>query len=611
MQYKGVIVYRIFRKLIINFLCIFFLLIGQTPFKITLMGKSKQKPTKNRIKLILIGLVLLCLLINLIKNSNLKAPGVFASDYGNQLDISFDIYEDGILVDTSTLPYSFSDSPKNKEVELVADLPPEDFIDKAFISFRASGYGVRVEVEDNEIYSFYEEGTKDYGGAYWHFVKLPDNSSSKQIKIKLYCPTDDPFAHNLFPIYIGSKGYLLTEAFGPTSESLFFGITLIGFGLVFLGNIVFFNRSIGNSFLLSLSLLLICFGSWVLFQSGAKQLFGITNPAVPMEICFFAMFSLPFCIWFYVSTNYNKMGSYKFLKIAAFSILFLYIPIFIITSFGIPYTKFLALIGLLIFIYIISVLIIAIKLYLSGEKRIISCILAILSILLSVLAEEVLLILKINIGHVSILHTGMAVAAVIFIYQSIGNLIEKNTEDNQAKLLKKLAYLDVVTLVENRNSYERFIEEEGDKLDYSGLILADVNGLKIVNDMFGHKAGDNLLKKLSKKLKDNLPIKSNLYRVGGDEFVGIIQSITKEEFSAFIDDLRKEFIPDGNDFGMAIGSYFYSKKDNLSLAEGIEKADKSMYEHKELQKEIIQRKFEENGDMKESSLLRNFEQKRR
>ncbi|MBK5200376.1 MAG: GGDEF domain-containing protein [Spirochaetaceae bacterium] len=565
---------------------------------------KKEKSPKLGIWLILFGLVFICFSINIFKSSNLNAPGIFASDYGNKLDISFNIFENGQFIENSNLPYFFSSSTKDKSIELITTLPSEKFIDKSFIAFRVSGYSVSVEVANNEIYSFYSETTKDYGGGYWHFIKLPDNSSTKQLKIKLYCPTNNPFAHNIYPIYIGSKGYLLEQAFGSSFNSLFFGIILISFGFLFLGNIIFFNRSISNTFLLSLSLLLICLGSWVLFQSISRQVIGLTNPALPMEISFFAMCSLPFCIWFYVNSNYKNIGDYNFLKYFAFAILFLYILIFIISFFGIPYTTFLALIGGLILIYIILVLIVSIKLYSKGEKNLFSCILAIFSILISVVVEEIFLLLNIHINNVSILHAGLALAATIFIYQSIGNLIERNTEENEAILLKKLAYIDFVTLVENRNSYERFIEEEAQELDHFGIILADINGLKIINDMFGHKSGDDLLKRLSKNLKEALPVGSRLFRIGGDEFLGIIPSHSKEELFEFVEELQKNFIPTEKDCGMAIGSHFYLKTSKKSLSKTIEKTDKNMYKQKEMQKHLIHKNFIENGFSRESALMR-------
>jgi len=459
-------------------------------------------------------------------------------------------------------------------------------------------------VDNQEIYHFYQQDVQDYGGAYWHFIKLPDNSSSKQIKIHLLCPTKDSFAQNLFPLYIGSKGYVLVQSFGLTFESLCFGIVFIVFGLVFLGNIVFSNRSVDNSFLLSLALLLICLGCWFLFQSGAKQIIGFNNPAFSGHMSFFSMISLPFFLWFYVNTNYKKIGEYKIFTYASFVILCLYIPVTILSFLGIHYTRFLLFIGIILLLFVLCLLVTSIHLYHKEEKSLLSCIIALLSIVISIMIEEVLLFLKINVTCISILHAGMALAAIVFIYKSIGNLIEKNTELNKEKLLKKLAYIDVVTLMQNRNSYEKFIEEEGNSFQSMGIILTDVNGLKIINDTFGHRAGDQLLQKTSKKLKDLLPQGSELYRVGGDEFVGFIPGIQEDDFLAFLETLKNHFNPTDNNYGMAIGACFYEKRAYENITKAIEVADKNMYQHKTEQKNFISQVFMTNGLTRESSLLR-------
>jgi hypothetical protein len=341
------------------------------------MLDKKFKTPKMIIIIGLISLVFICLFTNVIKTSNLNAPGVFESDYGKNLDIPFEIYENDEFITSSSLPYSFASSTQNKRIKLVSTLPNDTTIDNSFLFFRASGYSIIVEVDGNEIYNFSKENVKDFGGGYKHFIRLPENSSSKEIIFHLFCPSANPFSQNLYPIEIGSKGYVLKQAFGPTYESLFFGIILIVLGLIFLGNILFFNQSMDNSFLFSLSLLLICLGIWVFFQASSRQLVGINNPSLPMILSFFTMFSLPFCLWFYIKTNYLKFEEYRILKYSAFFILFLYIPISITDLFGISYMIFLPFIGMLVLLYSILILAISIHIYIRGEKSVFSCILAI------------------------------------------------------------------------------------------------------------------------------------------------------------------------------------------------------------------------------------------
>ncbi|RAK05049.1 diguanylate cyclase (GGDEF)-like protein [Halanaerobium saccharolyticum] len=86
--------------------------------------------------------------------------------------------------------------------------------------------------------------------------------------------------------------------------------------------------------------------------------------------------------------------------------------------------------------------------------------------------------------------------------------------------IKKLSYYDSLTGLYNR----RFFEAELERLDSQrqlpiSIIMADLNGLKIINDSYGHKKGDQLLQKAAEILKDSLREEDILSRQGGDEFI--------------------------------------------------------------------------------------------
>jgi diguanylate cyclase (GGDEF)-like protein len=91
---------------------------------------------------------------------------------------------------------------------------------------------------------------------------------------------------------------------------------------------------------------------------------------------------------------------------------------------------------------------------------------------------------------------------------------------NQEENIKYLSYHDQLTGLFNRH----FFEEEFKRLNHPrnyplGLIIADVNGLKLVNDAFGHQDGDELLILFAQCLKSNFRADEVLARWGGDEFV--------------------------------------------------------------------------------------------
>lgn len=86
--------------------------------------------------------------------------------------------------------------------------------------------------------------------------------------------------------------------------------------------------------------------------------------------------------------------------------------------------------------------------------------------------------------------------------------------------LKYLSYHDQLTGIYNR----RFFEEQLKKIDIAGnypltIFMIDVNGLKLVNDSFGHSFGDDLLKKVANIIKKSCRPEDIIARLGGDEFV--------------------------------------------------------------------------------------------
>lgn len=95
--------------------------------------------------------------------------------------------------------------------------------------------------------------------------------------------------------------------------------------------------------------------------------------------------------------------------------------------------------------------------------------------------------------------------------------------------LLRMSYNDHLTGLYNR----RYFEKELLTLDKSDnypltICLSDINGLKLINDAFGHNSGDELLREAAKVIKNNLPDTDIVARIGGDEFV-IIMTNTDEE----------------------------------------------------------------------------------
>lgn len=107
-----------------------------------------------------------------------------------------------------------------------------------------------------------------------------------------------------------------------------------------------------------------------------------------------------------------------------------------------------------------------------------------------------------------------------------------------AKLLQ-LAYEDPLTNLSNRRQFEinanRILRQLGSAYTGLALMLVDVDDFKSVNDTFGHEAGDDLLKEISRRIREasrqsELIVQSQLEtaRIGGDEFIIIYHLDDKE-----------------------------------------------------------------------------------
>ena len=148
------------------------------------------------------------------------------------------------------------------------------------------------------------------------------------------------------------------------------------------------------------------------------------------------------------------------------------------------------------------------------------------------------------------------------------------------KQLEKVSYTDLLTGIKNRNSMNDMVDsivagEASVKAPY-GVIFADLNGLKRVNDEDGHAAGDLLLKKAGLVLQEVF-IEDNVYRAGGDEFM-VIASGSKESFEQKLLTLReKASDPDNVCF-----SFGYCYNDSgMDIRDAMRIADEEMYKDKE------------------------------
>ncbi|EPY2274048.1 HD domain-containing phosphohydrolase [Clostridium sporogenes] len=175
----------------------------------------------------------------------------------------------------------------------------------------------------------------------------------------------------------------------------------------------------------------------------------------------------------------------------------------------------------------------------------------------------------------TILHNGKKV-----FHSLCRDIRERKEMENK---LEYLSYHDQLTGLYNR----RFFEKELKRLDVEKnlpltIVMADVNGLKLVNDSFGHAAGDELLEKVAEVIKKGCRSNDIIARLGGDEFVILLPKTDIYETEQIVKNINalalKETVSAVN-ISISFG-YGTKKKEGEKIEEILKKAEDYMYKKK-------------------------------
>lgn len=146
---------------------------------------------------------------------------------------------------------------------------------------------------------------------------------------------------------------------------------------------------------------------------------------------------------------------------------------------------------------------------------------------------------------------------------------------------------DHLTGLYNKGKYLAMLEKEYPHQNSIAIFNFDVNDLKVMNDTYGHEAGDKLLMKAANSIRKVLTNKIHGYRMGGDEFLMVACDVSAEEANQLKERWEQELArlnsaEDGVNCVMAVGLVHGSGEYQLSKL--LEEADQLMYEDKKKKK---------------------------
>ena len=172
-------------------------------------------------------------------------------------------------------------------------------------------------------------------------------------------------------------------------------------------------------------------------------------------------------------------------------------------------------------------------------------------------------------------------------------LLQQEKESKQAlRTARTAANTDPLTGVKSRHAYLEMTEQidksiaEGEVPEF-GVIVFDINGLKYINDTKGHEEGDRFIRDGCMMICQKF-VHSPVYRIGGDEFVVILEHSdynNRDKLLADFDD-RIELHHALDLVELATGMDVFDPENDTSFSEVFERADRKMYDRKRFLKAV-------------------------
>ncbi|MFW5787164.1 MAG: PAS domain S-box protein [Halanaerobiales bacterium] len=164
----------------------------------------------------------------------------------------------------------------------------------------------------------------------------------------------------------------------------------------------------------------------------------------------------------------------------------------------------------------------------------------------------------------------------------VGTGIDVTEQREQEDQIIYISYHDSLTDLYNRT----YLEEEIERLDVPrqmplSLIMVDLNGLKLINDSYGHKKGDKLLQKTAQILEDSCREEEIVGRWGGDEFIIVLPETTQKNAQKISKRIKKKARKVEGDIPISIAAGTGTKeKASEDIYKVLQKAENNMYDDK-------------------------------
>ncbi len=461
-------------------------------------------------------------------------------------------------------------------------LLPEDEGLGWILSIENYGYGVNIFLEDELIYAYediyYEKGVNQ------QWIELPKGSGGKELIFRSESSPELLRQSLNGASYIGRRSSVFHRFLTDNLYAIIFGCfcLFVVFGILLVNLIA--KRQIpdhNSREMYYLAAFISCAGVWIVTDSRILQLF-TDKTSVNMLVSFLSFMAMPYFLVMYMGQItlcdgrvWRILGLLYTLLMACCEIgyLFRLVPLFRIL--WIEHFLIIAT-GLLILWATRR----EIRLYHNEEMRLVRAGLS--GLFVCGLCALAVFYMNMSGSYPYLYGAGIILFTGCLMVSAFRRLYYHLERSASMAMYQKLAYVDMLTQLKNRNAFTQ--EQEQTAVTGSrAYIVLDVNNLKQVNDQYGHPEGDRLLIDTARCLREVFGEQGYSYRMGGDEFVVILPEHEEADVLLLLKALDEKIRQVNQERKVEINiAYGYSvlQEGSVTHEEALKLADDRMYARK-------------------------------
>ena len=473
----------------------------------------------------------------------------------------------------------------------------EEFNIPRSILFKTTHTKVEIWLDGTRIYQYgNEDNTPTFlksTGTYWHVVDIPGNSGRKTLEIRII-PVYSGYYGNSVDIVFGTKGDCVLKRLGDCLGTLIISCGILFAGIVSL--ILYFaavrSKKKGDiEIFLNLGIFSLLIALWAMRQCGFLQfLIPDGRTLYFVDLFTFFLFPVPFNFLLYdiCESKYRKGALYlPVLYLANMAVAVLLQCTGVIDIFQLlP-----AVHGLMIINVVYTVVLIRYEAKNEKNEAARYFKYPMYTIMCFGMIELILYYIR-KFQNTSIfLPLGTMIFIILLIWIQVSRYYDQYIQRQKVLYLQKMANMDMLTEAMNRNAYEdmvKYLDEQEIELRTTGVVLFDLDNLKVINDNFGHAKGDEALKLCYHCIRQAFGQEKNCFRIGGDEFAYVYHSDEKGQIAdrlKTLDRLLKDTARNiSYPLSVSAGYAYYTPDTDIDFKDIVRRSDTMLYRQKRRKK---------------------------